>query len=617
MARLSPRQTALAGIALAVCLFVSLNIWAQTALRGPQLDLTANRQFTISAGTERLLTGMTEPVTLRFYRSGDLRERNPFLATYADKVRDLLDTYVRVSNGRIRLEVIDPLPFSPEEDRAVGAGIQPIPLGDGTAYLGIAGSNSTDDADAIPLLSPERERFLEYDLTRLVANLANPTKPVVAFLSTLPIGGDPMRGYQPWQIYTQLGQFFDVRQLGGEIRAIDDDVTILVVVHPKDLSETTQQAIDQFVLRGGKALVFVDPHAEAEAMRSQRQAPGAPAASSLPKLFDAWGVAFDPDKVVADGAAARQVTFPVNGRPSIVDYLPWLALDRRAVSQDDPAVAELNALTFLSAGALAAKEGATTTFEPLVQSSAESMLIDADKVRLFPDPLGLLEAFAPGGTRLTLAARLSGAAKTAFPEAAGEGRLGESRGPIDVVVIADVDLLEDEAWLAPGATGAGVPVADNAGMVLNLLDRMAGSEALLGLRSRDVSLRPFTRIQELRRDAERRYRAKEQELNRSLQDVQQKLANLGGIGQTQDGVILTAAQKQEIDTFRAQMLEIRRELRDVQLALRQDIDRLEGRLRFLVIAGMPIVVTLVAIVVALIRRARMQRRYAAPAGAPS
>lgn len=609
MDRLSPRRIAAAGIVLAIVLFVSLNIWAQTSLRGPQLDLTENRQFTISAGTATLLAGMSEPVTLRFYRSADLRERSPFLATYADKVQDLLDTYVRRSGGKLRLETIDPVPFSPEEDRAVGAGVQPIPLGDGSAYLGITGSNSTDDSDVIPLLSPERERFLEYDLTRLVANLANPTKPVVAFLSTLPIGGDPMRGYQPWQIYTQLGQFFDVRQLGGEIRSIDDDVTILVVVHPKDLSETTQQAIDQFVLRGGKALLFVDPHAEADAMRNQRQAPGTPSASTLPKLLDAWGVGFDPDKVVADGETARQVTYPVNGRPTIVDYLPWLALGRSAVSQDDPAVAELNALTFLSAGALTAAEGATTTFEPLVQSSADSMLIDAEKVRLFPDPLGLLDAFQPGGVRLTLAARVTGPAKTAFPEATGEGRLREAVRPIDVVVVADVDLLEDEAWLAPGATGAGVPVADNAGMVLNLLDRMAGSEALLGLRSRDVSFRPFTRIQDLRRDAERRYRSKEQELNRSLQDVQQKLANLGGIGQTQEGVILTAAQKQEIDQFRRQMLEIRRELRDVQLALRQDIDRLEARVRFLVIAGMPIVVTLVAIAVALVRRRRTQRRY--------
>lgn len=607
------------GLVLAAVLLVATTAWATLTLRGFKLDLTERRQYTISAPTRTLLARMQEPVTLRLYVSKGAREANPLLASYADRVRDLLKAYVAASGGKIVLELIDPEPFSPEEDRAVGFGLQPIALETGAnGYLGLAGTNTTDDVDVIPVLSPERERFLEYDLTRLVYNLANPDKPVVALISGLPINGDPLAQYRPWQVYEQLSQFFSIRYLGGDITSFDPDVQILLLVHPTRLSDKTLFAIDQFVLKGGKVLAFVDPHSEAAAMRQRGPSPG-PQASSLGPLLAAWGVELVPGKFVADRRAARQVQYPSGGRQQIVDYLAWLAFDRSALAADELVTAELNRLTFASAGILRRIEGATTEFVPLVTSSADSQAVDAEKVAAFPDPLGLLRSFEPDGERRVIAARLQGPVKSAWPEALPEGveapadRRTASDGPVSIVLVADTDLLEDRAWLATQqllGQQVTLPLADNANLVANALDYLAGSSALAGLRGREVTLRPFTRVEEIRRAAEASYRAKEQELLERLKNLQDKLASLE-VKRGEDAALLSAEQRAEIDGFKAELLDTRRELRDVQYALRRDIETLRDRLRLLNIVAVPVLMAVAGVLVALVRRARTRRRFAA------
>lgn len=606
------------GLVLAAVLLVATSAWATLTLRGLKLDLTERRQYTISAPTRTLLAGMKEPVTLRLYVSRGVREANPLLASYADRVRDLLKTYVAESGGKLVLELIDPEPFSPEEDRAVGFGLQPIALETGAnGYLGLAGTNSTDDVDVIPVLSPERERFLEYDLTRLVYNLANPDKPVVALISGLPINGDPLAQYRPWQVYEQLSQFFSIRYLGGDITSFDPDVQVLLLVHPTRLSDKTLFAIDQFVLRGGRVLAFLDPHSEAAAMRQRAPSPGAQA-SALGPLLSAWGVELVPGKIVADRQAARQVQYPSGGRQQIVDYLAWLAFDRGALAADELITAELNRLTFASAGILRRLDGATTELVPLVSSSADSQAVDVEKVAAFPDPLGLLRAFEPDGERRVIAARLQGPVKSAWPEALPEGveapadRRTASDGPVSIVLVADTDLLEDRAWLATQqllGQQVTLPLADNANFVANALDYLAGSSALTGLRGREVTLRPFTRVEEIRRAAEASYRAKEQELLERLKNLQDKLASLE-VKRGEDAALLNAEQRAEIDGFKAQLLDTRRELRDVQYALRRDIETLRDRLRLLNIVAVPVLVAVAGVLVALVRRARTRRRFA-------
>ena len=481
-------------------------------------------------------------------------------------------------------------------------------------YLGIAGTNSTDDVDVLPTLSPEREPFLEYDLTRMVNNLANPDKPVVALVTGLPLNADPAMQYQPWQVMQELNQFFEVRVQEGDIDRFAEDIGALLLVHPQALSEKTIYAIDQFVMRGGKVLVFVDPHSEAQAMRQQQ--PGMPGDtfSNLEKLFPAWGVDFDPNTVVGDPQSARQVSFPSGGREQVVDYLPWLSLDRGHLAAGEVVTAELNRVNLGTAGALAKREGATTTFTPLIRSSGDAMAIPADKVRLYPDPMALIRDFKPGGKEQVMAARISGPLKSAFGDKAPEdvvtepAHLAETSSPAQIIVVADTDLLDDRNWLSMMGQQVAIPIADNANLVANALDYLVGSEALTSLRGREVTVRPFTKVAEIRRASEAQYRAKEQELLQRLNDLQGKLSSLR-VGEGDDPSLLSEAQRKEIDGFRSQLLDTRRELRDVQLALRQDIERLRDRTRFLNIAAVPLLVAAAAIVIALFRRARYRRRF--------
>lgn len=614
------RALAILGIVLAVVTFIALNIFGTLSWRHLRLDLTERLQFTLSDGTEKLLAEIEEPITLRLYASRSLRDANPFLGTYADQVHDLLKTYADTANGRITVEFIDPEPFSPEEDRAVGFGLQGISADGGatTGYLGIAGTNSTDDVDVIPVLSPEREGFLEYDLTRMVYNLAHPEKPVIALISSLPINGDPAMQYRSWAVFEELGQFFEVRTLGGDVEALDADVDLLMLVHPQGLSEKTQYAIDQFVMRGGRALVFVDPHSEAQAVRQQQ--PGVPGDtfSSLDRLFGSWGIGFATDQVVADPNAARQVAYPSGGREQIIDYLPWLSLDRTALNPDEVVTAELNRVNLGTSGFLTRREGATTTFTPLVSSSPAAAAIAADKVRMFPDPFAIIREFQPGDEPLVLAALVGGDLKSAFetpPEGATGEHLAQSQTPARLIVVADTDLLDDRNWLANQSMlgqQVTIPLADNAGFVANALDTLSGSDALTALRGREVTLRPFTKVAEIRRAAETQYRAKEQELLQKLGDLQQKLGSLQ-VTETGDAGLVSAAQEQEIEGFRSQLLDTRRELRDVQHALRKDIEDLRWWTAFANIALVPLIVAALAIVLAVIQRIRYRRRFDAAA----
>ena len=615
---LDRRRLTIAGIVLAVILFVALNTFGSLALRGERLDLTDNRQFTLSPGTLQLLAKIDEPITLRFYASRALRDANPFLGSYADRVHDMLHTYADAARGRITVEYIDPEPFSTEEDRAVGFGLNSIPLegGASSGYLGIAGTNSTDDVDVLPVLAPEREAFLEYDLTRLVNNLAHPDKPVVALLSSLPVNGDPALQDRPWAVMQELGQFFDVRVLGGEIDKIADDVQALMLVHPQGLSEKTLYAIDQFVLRGGKALVFVDPDSEAEAMRQStvRHARGdlLESRQAVPGL----GRRLFARPIVGDPQAARQVSYPSGGREQIVDYLPWLSLDRTRLAADDVITAELNRVNLATAGALAPHAGASTSFVPLIRSSADAMQIEADKVRMFPDPLALLRDYKAGGKELVMAAHVSGPVKSAFGDKPPEGvdatgQLKESAGPAQLVIVADTDLLDDRNWMSNQnmmGQQVTVPLADNANLVANALDYLVGSDALMGLRGREVTVRPFTTVAAIRRASESEYRAKEQELQQRLGELQDKLSSLK-VSESEDISLLGDAQRKEIEGFRTQLLDTRRELRDVQLALRKDIEQLRDRTRLLNIAAVPALVAVLAIAVAVVRRIRYRRRF--------
>lgn len=635
------------GIVLAFVLFGAVNILSNTTLSTARLDLTADRLFTLSSGTKAVLAKIAEPITLRYYFSDRLGREIPSYGVYGTRIREMLQEYAAAAKGKIKLEIVDPRPFSDDEDRAVAYGLQGVPVSQGgdLVYFGLAGSNTADKEELIPFFQPERERFLEYDLTKLVHNLSVTKKPAVGLLTALPLQGDfRQRPPQPWAIYTQLTQFFDLRPIERDVAAIPEDIGVLMLVHPQNLPDKTLYAVDQFVLRGGRALVFVDPHAEGEMGRPGMAAQTGLTGSNLKKLFDAWGLEMIDGKVAGDRLAARRVNAGTETRVRAVDYLAWLQIrDDASFNRNDILTAETGLIQMASAGVLKPKDGAGTTVTPLISTSAQSTQIDADAVKMQPDPVKILAEFKPDNTPYILAARITGKVKSAFPDGPPaepakdgeekkeepkpaapavqtEGRLTESKVPLNVIVVADTDLLEDRFWAQVQeffGQQLVIPIAANGDFVVNAVDNLLGSDELISLRSRGMSARPFVAVQEIQRDAELRFRAKERELQEKLRDTEKKLSELQSQGQPggeAGRTILSREQQEAIEKFRADMIAIRRELRDVQYELRRDIEGLEMLLKFINIGLIPILVAIAAVIVGVVRsRRRASTRRLTPA----
>jgi ABC-type uncharacterized transport system involved in gliding motility auxiliary subunit len=609
-------------LALLAVLFIATIVLSNTLLRGARIDLTENRLYTLSPGTRTVLAEIDEPINLYFFFSERGTRDYPVIRTYATRVRELLQEMVAKSDGKLRLTVIDPLPFSEEEDRATAFGLQAVPVGAAgeSIFFGLAGSNSTDGQMIIPFFQPDKEAFLEYDVAKLVHSLNTTTKPVVAVVSGLPVGPgfDPQsRGMRPaWAFFQSLQELFEVRQLSpATLGQIPEDIRTVVLVHPKELGEDAEYALDQFVLRGGRLLVFVDPNAELDESANDPENPSAAAfasrASDLPRLFRAWGVGFDPERVLLDGTAALQVQAP-NG--SAVRHLAILGFQAAGMNREDVITAELSNLNVSSAGALAMADGAALSLEPLVQSSTEAALVPSERLRFLTDPTTLFQDFTPSGATYVVAGRLSGQAKTAFPERAGPDHRAESDGPVDIVVVADTDVLSDRLWVQV-ANFFGQQVmnafANNGDFVVNAVDNLTGSSALISIRGRATSARPFTTVEQLRRQADSRFREKEQELQAELAETERRLNDLQQQKDQTQATVLSSEQRAELQRFQERKVEIRRELRQVRRQLDADIESLGTWLKVINIGLVPLLLTGGAIAFAWWRR----RRVTAPRGA--
>ncbi|MGQ0674600.1 MAG: Gldg family protein [Rhodospirillales bacterium] len=631
------RRNAAIGLGLAGVLFVAVNVLAQGALTGARLDLTKDRLFTLSPGTRAVLSRIDEPVTLRFFFSENLGREIPGYANYARRVQDMLGEFEAASRGRLVVERYSPLPFSDVEDRAVALGLQGVPIDQGgePVYFGVSGANTTDDRETIAFLTPERERFLEYDLARMVQALANPKRKVVGVITDLPLDGDVMmmmRGMptQPWYIMELLRGQFEVKTLSADIDRVPDDVDVVWLAHAASITEKAQYALDQYVLRGGRALVFVDPHAESQ---SGRQQMGGATSSELGKLLQAWGVDMAKDKVAGDRANARRVNAGTAARVVPADYPVWMIMRQANLNQDDPLMSQIAQINMASTGILTKREGATTTVEPLITTSPQSMAIETKRLSEgaggMPDILGIIKDYKPELKGMMVAARITGAVATAFPDGPpkpGENapppkpdakplpaHLAKSEKPINVIVVADSDLLDDRFWVQVQdffGQRLAVPTANNADFVANALDFLAGGGELVGLRGRGTAQRPFELVRALQREAEAQLRGTERQLQEKLNEVKKNLRDAEAGDKTSGQASLTPQQAQTIEKFRAEMLDIRRQLRDVQAALRRDIDRLEAVLRFVNIGLVPLVVALIAIGVGGWRVARRRRPVA-------
>ena len=588
------------GLLLVGLLFLAFNLLSSLLLRDQQFDLTQQKLYTFSAGTQEVLDSLDEPLNLYLFFSKSRASDLPALRNYARRVEEVLDLYARRSHGNVRLFVIDPLPFSDDEDRAARFGLQAPPIGpNGEAiYFGLAATNPTDGLQVIPFFSPEEEPLLEYDLSRLVQALAQRERTVVGLMSSLPMTGqaptDGQPGSRPWAMMDKLYQQFDIRTLGLASTEIPAEVSVLMLVHPRQLSEQTQYAIDQFVLRGGKLLAFVDPWSEADhAMPMPSEMGGEGKSSDLPALFKAWGFEMLPGKVLGDGAYAMSVSMGQGERPA--RHPAWLTLPRQALDPSDVATANLETLTVATAGILRPLEGAKTHFVPLIHSSEYAMPFDAQRFAMLRNPQELMGELNPSGDRYTVAARISGPAQSAFPDGI-EGRKDglKSADNINVIVVADTDMLSDRMWVqVQDFFGQRVPQpwADNSAFAINALDNLSGSEALISVRSRGRFTRPFTVVEDLQRQAEARFREQEQALKQRLSETEEKLASL----QNQDpakALELTPEQQATLQQFMQEKLRIRKELREVNYQLNADIEKLGRTLKFINIALVPLVLTL-------------------------
>ncbi|HEY1615311.1 MAG TPA: Gldg family protein [Rhizomicrobium sp.] len=639
MKPVSRRLYALAAIVFAAVIFVGLNIAADATFTTERLDLTENGLYTLSPGTKHTLDALVEPVTLKFYYSKKVAAQYPQIVAYAKRVRDLLSEYAARSHGKLILQEVDVEPFTPAEDEASGAGLSGAPTDSGDfVYFGVVGTNTIDGRQVIPFFTQERESYLEYDLTSLVYKLATPKKPVIGIISSIPLqagaGGMAamMQGQaQPFMAYEELSQSYSTKMLEPNFNRIPADVSVLMIVHPMALGQPQLYAIDQFVLGGGHALVFVDPNSEI-AGASQGMGPSGPSSSDLKTLFKAWGVGFDRNKVVLDRELAQSVQTSADPHNPVVRFPLWLHLGPQDFETGDQVTANLQALNVASVGALLPLKGATTKFEPLIRSSNQASLMDALEAKMNPRPEDLITQVNPSGERYTIAARISGPANTAFPSgppvpqaepgatskpAATGPQLKMSKGPINVIVMADTDLFDDRFWVhVENIYGRRIasPFADNAAFVLNAIENLTGSNDLISLRTRATNNRPFVVVQKLQAQAQARYQQTADALKQRLTDTENRLHALEqGSGATTPGshsTMLTAEQQREIESFKRELSSTRSQLRGVQSDLRKDIDALGSILAFINIALVPLLVAGFALVLAYLRRRRRARALA-------
>jgi ABC-type uncharacterized transport system involved in gliding motility auxiliary subunit len=632
-------RIAIVAALLGAVVFVCLNLVSAQALRSARLDLTDQHLFSLSAGTRAMLADLKEPVRFRLFMSSGLTKQAPQLAAFAARVRSLLDAYVAAGKGNIVLEVIDPRPFSEDEDRAVAFGIEGFTGASGERlFFGLAATDSTTGRGVIRAFTPDREAFLEYDLTRLVSELGRRGKPKVALLDGLMLGGNPMMRMPEQQTLAQMRQFFDIEPVLPGADKIPADARVLMVVHPQDLSERTLFAIDQWVLAGNPTIIFVDPLAENQ--MGPRGMPPPNQSSNLEPLFKAWGVKYDPARAVGDPEYALQTEREIAGRPVVVRNIPWLALRGGAFARDEAILNQLSAIIVTTAGAFEpAKDG--VTLRPLITASPNAVMVDtalvADRAA---DPRRLLEGTPRPKTPPVIAGRLAGTLDSAFPDgppkehkpdeakaddkggdkpaeskpaetkpeekAAAPDSIKRSTKPINVILVGDADMLMDRNWIQQQSLFGrqmARAFANNGDFVINAIEQMAGGSALADLRGRGVSWRPFELIQRMEADAERRYSAKEQELTQRLKETEQKLAQLPRAAEGNKDV-LSPEQLAAIEGFRGEMLRIRSELRDVQFALRRDVDDLKSWVTALNVGVVPVAVAVIALAIALRRPRR-------------
>lgn len=597
-------------LSLAVISFIGIIIFSNATLKGVKQDFSEGQIYTLSDGAKNIAASINEPTYFYLYFSEKAGLGTPSWYNHGQRIKEVLQEFREASNGMIRLRFVDPLPFTEAEDQANFLKLTAVDLGNGqNFYLGLVARGPSGAEQVVPLLDPEKEGFLEYDIAKLLNEVTNVDKAKVGLITDLPMTGD----YDPytrqrrigWIAFERLNSTFDVTVIPRNSVTLPVDLDALVVVHPKELPERTQKAIDQYVMNGGRLLLFVDPYSELEVffagndIQSRLTAQG----SNLPELMNAWGVQLKPNTLLADSDYALELQTQDN---ATVRHPSFPQFSNAAFNEKEPSINNLRRINMAWTGVLEPTEGATTRMTPLIRSSINAGLLDGDAARYVLNPNDLYKHFEADKKRHVVAAKISGPAKSAF----ADSKIKQADN-INVVVVADADLLGDFFWVdmrTEGERRVAQTIADNGNFFINTLDQLTGGTDLLSIRSKGSYQRPFDVVRDLRREAEERLRKKEAELQNELKTAQEKIKTLGGIDQITADTVVNKQQQDAIYRFQERIAQIRGELRDVRSNLNTEIDDLGSRVKAINIGSMIFLVAFAGLVVVGIRKSQLRAK---------
>ena len=584
---------------LSILIFFSINVITNNILSSARVDFTENKLYSLSNGTISLLKDLKEPIHIRLFVSSNLVKDVPQLSTYANRVETILQTYSNISNGKITLEIIDPKPFSDAEDRAVGMGINSFNATEmsDALYFGLAATNSTIGQKNIPIFSPERETFLEYDLTSLISDLSQIEKPVISIIDNLGLNADTRIGKPEQQILKQMKEMFQVEKIDENSNKLNKNTKVLMIIHPKFLSDETLYMIDQWILKGGATLIFLDPYAETEISRQQGMPPMNPR-SNLKKLLDTWGIKFDDKKAVLDSEFGFRISRNINGRDIQVTNYPWLNIRGKGLNKNESSLSNLSTIVMTTAGSFELIDD-KSVLEPIIISSQKSGLGDAQKAGdPKGDPRDLLPNIKSDNKNLTIAGWVKSNLNTSFRDKKNkdDNQLLKSSKKSNILLVADVDMLMDRNWLTQ--RGA---FANNGDFVLNVMEKMVGGNALSDLRGKSTSWRPFEKIIALEKIAEEKFLIEEQMLAKKLKGMEDKIRNLTQ-NNDEDSDVLSPETIKAIDGFKTEMMTTRSQLRNVKFDLRRDVETLKKWIISINVAILPIIFAGFALILSLRRK---------------
>lgn len=612
------------GVALLFALVLAINFIATKAR--VRIDLTQEKAYTFSDGTKAILKKLDTPVKIRFYctQGESSASEAVFLKTYARQVEDLLAEYKQVGNGKVIVEKYDPQPDSDAEDAARLDNVEGQMLSNGEKfYLGLS-VNMLDQRETVPFLSPTREKLLEYDITRAIARVQTTEKPVIGVMSSMMVFGQqqsPMmarmgqQASDPWTLINELKRDFEVKKVEMDTDKIEDSVKVLILIHPKNITDQAQYAIDQFVMRGGKLLAFIDPNCYFDPNRQERQMGGGFSSSSLDKLIKAWGLQFESSKVVGD------LTYPTRIQEGNIPTV--LSLNADAINKNDPVSGQIDNMLFPFPGAITGTPAEGLKQTVLIKTSTRADLVDTYMAQL--SGVGIANEMKPSGKEMSLAIRLAGKFKTAFPDGKPKAKEDKDAKPEEkkdekasstlkessdttVILVADADMVSDEGAQIEKQNFFGQKIVmmhnGNLPFVQNCVEQLAGDNNLIAVRSRATLNRPFTLVKKMEAQAQEKFQGRIKEMEKKLQETQQKVNQLQQTKSKEQRFILSPEQQKEIENFRKEEANANKELKKLRKEYRQEVDALESRLKWMNILTMPALVAITGITLAVVKRKR-------------